>query len=516
MGNEGHREEDADGRDETILRLRLATLRRNLEQVRHTEGSVAQRREEIRALADVFDQAEGIQTKARYVVEGIDEAMQRVIDLQQLASVPKTIVDRLKIRLTEAASDATQVTEHAQRSASVIKAMSQRWSRLSADDLLDTHIREIFAEQAKNLVTAIDKLRTNSPDAAWSTYQQTIRGASEDLFSEYVEFLSGLALRDTGLGGPLTVAAAANEHDHGNGAIEQLGPDVYMMADDLVKQIYRIGEADLWHSLTIPARRDAAARTVARMIRLGFPEWTIWAVPLSAYEFGRVVIDRKKAEIVDRYAAANGAVGQGLEIVLADAFATYALGPAYAYASVYVLLDPGTAARRANGEGAAAAGPACGDSERAFVVFRMLELMDEGGALTAVINELRRRWMMAVRQAKGTELPDAAEAEPLERLTSHLWNFLRHNAPRIQYSARRWSAVIKWDPLAILVGQEWRLAPGREDVRDILNAAWHQRLATKPDSTPDPVTDQELADAALELWRRDLASRRKSSQPRGF
>ena len=38
---------------------------------------------------------------------------------------------------------------------------------------------------------------------AWRTYREEIRDQSDALFSEYVEFLGGLALRDTGLGGLL-------------------------------------------------------------------------------------------------------------------------------------------------------------------------------------------------------------------------------------------------------------------------------------------------------------------------
>jgi uncharacterized protein YukE len=508
-------QEEAGRGDETVLRLRLATLRRNLEQVRHTEGCIAQRRSEIQELETVFDQAEGIQLTAGYVVENVDRVMKLVDQLATIGGIPQRNAERLRERLTECARDANEVQQKAEQSAKVIDTMAQRWSRLSADDMFDTHIKEIFADQAKKLIDTIDSLEQETPDVAWGVYQKDVRVQSEDLFSEYVEFLSGLALRDTGLGVPLTsMAEADGEEEPENSAAKQLGPDVYMMADDLVKHIYRIGEADLWHSLTIPARRDAAARTVARMIRLGFPEWTIWAVPLSAYEFGRVVIDRRK-EIIRGYASKYGPVGHGFGIVLADSFATYALGPAYAFASVYVLLDPGPAQRRADGEERPAAGPARGDSERAFVIFRTLELMNAGEAFTAMISELRRRWEKAVEQAQGAPLPAAEAAEPLEQLTSHIFAFLRENAPRAEYPASRWQQVMTLAPLANLVATDWQMKPGKEDVRDILNAAWYQRISANS-NPPDPATDRALADAAFTLWRRDLASRRQRSRERNF
>jgi len=434
----------------------------------------------------------------------VAEGVEVLNNFDRMAQLPLPL-QRLREQLAMIMKDAWRAKEQAERSANIIEAMSQRWSRLSADTIFDTHIREIFSEQANRLMNIIDELGEESPDAAWSTYKKDVAAASENLFSEYVELLSGLALRDTGLGAPINPEP---DRQPGGGTLEQLGPDVYVMADDLVKQLYHIGEADLWHSLTIPARRTVAACTVARMIRLGFPEWTIWAVPLAAHEFGRVVVDRN--DFADD-PESNGFAGHGLEVARADVFATYALGPAYAFASVYVLLDPSAADWQARGKEPVDTGLLRGDSGRAFIIFRTLELMNEGDALTRVIDRLRGRWAMAVHQAGGSAFPAEEAGEPLEQLARHMWSYLRDKAPTIQYSPQRWRQAAQWDPLGGLVSRErWRLDPAREDVRDILNAAWYQRLAADP--APDPATDRSLAEAALALWRRDLDTRRRSGR----
>jgi hypothetical protein len=502
------REDRDSGQDESVLRLRLAILRRNLEQVRDTGGSVAQRRDEIQALEDVFDQTEGIQMKSDWVVENVEAGMKLVELLLKVPGIPEEAVKRLRGRLEECSRHACDVKEQAGVSANIITGMVRRWSSLSADEVFDAHIREIFADKAKHLMDVIDQLSRDPADAAWATYQNEIRAAAGDLFSEYVDFLSGLALRDSGLTGPV---AAHRQPDAGtgqeNGSEDGPGSDVYVMVDDLVKQIYRIGESDLWTSLTIPARRDAAARTVARMIRLGFPEWTVWAVPLSACEFGRVVIDKKRKDISRRFEARGETFGRGFEVVLADAFATYALGPAYAFASVYVRLDPSIAERRPAEQGHSGPGSLRGDCDRAFVVFRTLELMNEGEALTPVIDQLRQRWAAAVAQAGGAAPPTGEVAELLVRQTERIWEFLQQDAPTIRYTGRRWDQATGWPPLVDLLDRPARLGQG--DVRDILNAAWFQRL--NADTMSDPALDQELGDAALALWRRDFASRRRSS-----
>jgi hypothetical protein len=473
------------GEEQTVLRLRLATLRRNLEQVQSAGVSVAHRRKEVGALAEVFDDQEGIQLTGSLVVKDIGDCQETLAKLARGSALQGKLIDRLRDRLDDCAVNAMEVSEQAERSANLVAAMSRRWATLAADEKFDEHVRLVFVVKAKDLIEKIDGLATLTPSSAWDSFQKKIRAKSDALFSDYVEFLSGLALRDTGLGMPVPPVTA-----------EQFGPDVYVMADDLVKQIYRIGESDLWHSLTIPARRYATACTIARMVRVGFPEWTVWAVPLAAFEFGRVVID--EMEIVESFASEYGGVIDGLETALADVFATYVMGPAYAFASVYVLLDPRSE------------GPALTGSERAYVVFRTLELMDEGGLLGDVIDVLRSRWEMAVGQAQGAPLPTGDATLHLDRLTTHLRDFLKTNAPTIGYLAPRWAKVVTWSPLAALVASKRPLVLGQEDVRDILNAAWLQRLDGGDGTPTDRESDAALADEALALWRIDLDARRSN------
>ena len=98
-------------------------------------------------------------------------------------------------------------------------------------------------------------------------------------------------------------------------------------------------------------------KTVGRLVRLRCCEWTIWTLPLVAHEFGHIVIEESK-EISNRIEtisqahllALQEAFGPGakteplpraeLEEYLADAYATYVMGPAFACAAILLRLNP--------------------------------------------------------------------------------------------------------------------------------------------------------------------------------
>src|ERR1041385_5440331 len=98
-------------------------------------------------------------------------------------------------------------------------------------------------------------------ERAWDDYTNIVSEKNQLVFSDYFEYLGGLALRIAGLDN-----------------------DICRIADELMKRCGSVGINE-WSALTIPASKEAS--TLARSIRMRFPEWTIWAVPLTAHELGR-------------------------------------------------------------------------------------------------------------------------------------------------------------------------------------------------------------------------------------
>jgi hypothetical protein len=367
---------------------------------------------------------------------------------------------------------------------------------------------------------------------AWRRYLQLNR-RSQALFAECLEFVGGLAIR-------------TNKYEY----------EICQTADELIRScaIETIGRS--WNSLTVPAAPDALAKTMARMIRVRFPDWTLWTLPLTAYEYGHVAIEEeprlsqfvrtraahqsqgKLAEMVRRApqfepaepvepadlekleralrTCARNAVRdwQGqieddpklpaivrrlgaesvarvvraearhwadrelalLETLVADAFATYTMGPAYSCAALLLRFLP---TQQVN---------AVPDAERAHVVLRTLGVMSDegGGAYDGVIELVTEGW---ARVTTGAGLPpavDTARAKQLDALVVDvlvLFKSVLRTTGRFPHAHERdgWLAAqmltTRW--LKELERGEDKLSTDDVELtklRDALNAAWHCRL----------------------------------------
>jgi hypothetical protein len=495
--------------DDPLLRMRMESIRTNLEQVRDAKKFVVGRRTEIQDLTRVFDAQEGIQEIARNFLMGQLEECLRWAHLIPVTEGNRRLVEKLCSLLQEIILDARTVAEQATNTANIILTMGTRWSAISGNSFdFDSHLEQTFQDQAQALIDKIERIDLGSPVDAWEQYRTQIRDQSDVLFSEYVEFLGGVALRDTGLGGLVPSPLHPDEAEYNR--------DVCHMADELIRQIYYIGSEGLWHSMAVPGRRHATAGTISRMIRLGFPEWTVWAVPLAAFEFGQVVVDVN--HLVDNYPQPAGVSADDLRVALADAFATYVMGPSYALASILTRLEPAGAATpaplgcaAAAQAGGADAPPGLTDGERAQVIFETLRLMDEDATYTGVLEKLREQWSNSLGHS-GVAVDLLPESnDRVAGWTGYMQQVLKKSASRVIYRPSRWREAMDWQPLVQLANgletNEWRLNPQSHDVRDLLSAAWYQRV------TSDERSSRPLAVAALTLWRHDLAARTSRGVP---
>jgi hypothetical protein len=323
----------------------------------------------------------------------------------------------------------------------------------------------------------------------WCGYATEVMPEARDVFGEYVEFLEALALRFTGF-------------DRG----------ICRLADELIRETGQFPGFS-WNSVTLPARQETLS--MAYMIGLGFPEWTIWTLPLGAHALGQGFIrtNPKTIEFVEENAA-DEAAKEDLRILLADAFATYLLGPAYACAAILLRLDPYSAFA----DGALGA-------RRAQVVLgtlRLLSKRDPNRFADHTVDRLSPEWEQALREAgHGDPLdqPDSrgglskSEAATVDALVDHIAETVGRSRA---YKGSRWpDKVVNWAP---------RLRDGKIDdieidpddqlkhaLRDVLNAAWHCRLeltGKNADLTPIDKAAQELWD---KLERAEAPSVRQGS-----
>ena len=480
-----------------ILRVRLDALRKNLQQIMGMRDAILERRKEVEDLHRLArDQTSGIGWRLKALERQIDMALDTIKELQE-ADIAAARLEAPKSALESAMQESAQILEGFPRMEGIIGQMAERW-----DQIANERIPAELGNEAETRDTKIAEWQTSlqgpsppsasspgaaSPGEIWDEYEWMAFGKGESLFGEYVDIIGGLALRNTGV-------------DAG----------VCQMADDLLHCLSGAWRSRGSGSLAVPTRKMAPMESMGQIVRLGFPEWTVWAVPVAAHEFGHVALAGDSA-LMDRAETELEIPRPLLDTYVADAFGAAALGPAYASALVLLALDPCRADKEERAQ-APTSEPErtrtlSPDSGRFHVVREILEVMDEGnGTVSAVGETLREAWGSAL-DAFGLSIESAWE-ESLRGCAHFVWRHLYETAPQLRYRASQFSAVSEWDGLG---DHEPGVFPSAiDDVRDILNAAWQQRLASlAQDQDHDPV---ELAHDARKLWRERFG---RGTRPRG-
>jgi len=456
----------AGGRRDLVLGTRLGVLHANLDLVAKVVKAARERGNEVRELQrlhlDLKRSIGSVKVHARSSRDFIDMGSLEEAK-QALDSIAKHVED-LEATLRRCQTE--------------IERLAERQSELQPG--WDQSIEVGLVRQAEQSRANVENLRRrlDEDDAAadlrlvWGDYAQLLE-RGEPLFGDYVELLRGLALREVGL-------------DAG----------ICRLADPLLLQRLDRIPGFKWNSLTVPGFRGPASTPSARFVRLGFPEWTIWALPLAAQTFGRIVVSEHpnlRDEVVAPLSAGlDGGAVQHLEQCLSDAIAAWTLGPAYACAAVLMQFDPqpGDAGGRSL------------DGDRAEMIFQVWErVRTDAGFVNfgaALQRRLRDEWGAAGDQARpaaggaGDEAAVAADGGRVGRWAEKVHGWLRDNAKDVAYPVEAWeSKADDWSRK--LLGDSGKIEPRDTDLRDVLNAAWACRV-----DHPDRV--EEIEQAAKDLW----------------
>lgn len=319
----------------------------------------------------------------------------------------------------------------------------------------------------------------------WHRYDRVYQ-QSQAVFRECLEVLGGLAFRD-----------------------KKLDRNICRVADELIAHCAKTISGR--PSLTVPAPEEALNRTLGRIVRVPFPQWTIWTLPFTAHEYGHVVVNEQEPlrtvfqKEVEAWMADAGtasspeAVGGARACVgdfFADGFATYTLGPAYACAAVMTRFNP--SAPHAGGDET----PSC--AERARIIFAMLRRMDaaEGGLMRPyeqVVDHLEEAWRKVFERATSGPAPSGSDAR-LDRLVATMWQtFSREFYPLARYPAGEggWKVAMEWSAGWQKEIRDQRppsdpAVDGDSKLRNVLNAAWLCRLG-------EPGASSEIGEAAERL-----------------
>jgi hypothetical protein len=356
----------------------------------------------------------------------------------------------------------------------------------------------------KNLASQVDRLvhecqedldgvrKSNELGEAWRQYAR-VQERSQELFSGCFEFIGGAAFR----------------REMGRGDTSDEGGQIGEVADELMVEAASAALGRPGPYFTVPALEEALAESRVRTIRLRFPDWTTWNLPLMAHDFGHVAISDYQVEREFRLFAllkplsneimsqdeplqrqlsdapsdsireqiqrrAEKAAERRVRVLLADSFATWWMGPAYACAAIHLRFDPSTAY---------STNPYF--NERADMVIKILHAVAETDDHHGVANTLGDQWKAAVEEADPPDASSGVRADAVALLEDAIRKELSDLPSATEYATERWYSASAKSAKWIRErggGDVLDTKPGRDDgLRDVLNAAWLCRLKDPED-----------------------------------
>jgi len=366
-----------------------------------------------------------------------------------------------------------------------------KFTGLVGDELeKQKEILKSIREKLKEIEPLSDSTAEQVLSQAWTDYGNALN-RSQAVFREFLEFVGGLILRD-----------------------KEFDSEICDVADELIKSCSRLVLTNT--SIAVPAARDALTTAAGLMVRVRFPEWTIWTLPFTAYEYGHVVLNELTkftdliATEVDKWLkqdpdfqtleADKQATQESKQLLkkhaesyvkefLADIFAAYMMGPAYVCSAILLRFDPvGSSVKDTERPD---------DIRRGFVVLEVLNRMNQEShskPYTGVIEYLEDEWKGTKDRVKSSAKLEAWEEARLKALVDGWKGSKFYKLTKYPDSGQLdgWNFAAQWaqEWLTQLSNGIYQLKPPQKithlsKLRDVLNAAWFCRI-------PDPGNPNSL------------------------
>lgn len=365
---------------------------------------------------------------------------------------------------------------------------------------LDTHLRarvgarfdRLLSRQRTQITELRQQVSNNQPlQACWSQFRQLDLDC-RSLFEECLAFIQGALAR-------------ADAVDEG----------MCLLADNLLDDLAAWADVG-WRRFTILGTGELY-RDTAEIIRIHFPEVSLWGLPIVAHEFGHFLGPELRENQnggfkypfqgmlnhADEIRSSNWPLSHSTEWHhlhehFADLFAIYSLGPAFASSFILLRLNPVDAYKESPTHPSHA--------RRVHSIFWMLDRMDQEGGLLqpyrALIDMLRSLWQQGLQDVGQRGSLSNAEIALLESKLGELHDLLTRTTPtRLAYRVSDWqkSQIIA----TRLLSDMWSSGQNDGEVsrRDVLNAAWLSRLSLNPPNQYR-VNVNDINLRALETYRR--------------
>jgi len=265
--------------------------------------------------------------------------------------------------------------------------------------------------------------------------------------------------------------------------------EICEIADALLCELNEdLPETINWRGVTLLAEGNFFTETTG-LIRLPFPDFGIWNLPISAHELGHYVgprildsygtspyhslLDQKKTENSLKEPPARLSeeeLEQELSHVkefFSDLFAVYALGPAYAYSCMLLRFNPGDDL-------------ACEDSEthpsyakRVKFILDALEQMDKSEQFPKygkIRETLKQSWETNLKVAGRQPCLDNNDIDSLNFLFSKLYLIVDGHLSTVKYQG--WTRALDLRDEFMADKDPAKLLAADYTLADVLNAAW--------------------------------------------
>ena len=465
--------------DDIIIRTRLHTLKKNIQEILNFLESIKKQRRETQKLIELLTNQD-IQDAQETLLENISSTQSflgkclavKHCKYRQSGELKQTLDDLKKSQ--EAAEKLGMILGQI---VEIVKGIQKRAIKIGEER--GAAIPYIISSKLNLKLRDLEKIElsvaTVNLNQVWLDFK-IIEEECEPVFTEYINFLHGLATRETGF-------------DSG----------ICQFADRLLDDVAFIINQVPFNSLTIPDRYEKMSHTLASLIHMGFPEWSIWMLPLAVGEFGHVVASLNPP-IKDfiKTNSQDNLTEEQLQQLVADAFGTFTMGPAYAFSVILLRFDPLYAYSNRNNLPS--------EDRRFHVILTMLKIMNEEPDVerpyTGFIQFVSNQWKAALLQVQppGTPLTHQEIAQ-IENWTKNLRDVFWEQVWS-RYPYKDWIEVRQ-------LFQDWmcqntKIPDSLEKIirmkalpRHVLNAAWSTRIINCPGSPPE-----NIAKAALELWKK--------------
>lgn len=457
-----------DGPANGIVEIRRKVASGVLDSLQTALDIIAQQAQRIQELQSAIIQGKSALAKDRNAIDRASELLGG--DLRAVRTTVRAVYGDSEGNIDEEVDGAVQkAEEHLQQLNHALRNARETANRLIAHYY---HVDSIKLNERK------EKFEREGRNALARAGQSDPLKELKSIWEEGLDLLSGLCLRSEGL-------------DRG----------LCKFADAIIAETR-------WNSLkpmTVPGRGGPGHLT--SIVHLRFPEWTIWALPLTAHELWHLgvrsavrtipgAIARQSNDVLDLLLDTVRSQDPGaeeklrdskqiwnteeLQRCLADVFGVYVMGPAYACAAIWLVLDPQEAESR----------------QRALGILRALGT-GPNNEYAVVHGVLESQWRQATKDSGTTELKYADWVDALLK-------YLEGNAA--QFRIDRWGEIRQPWFEVLLNGKIDTLKVNSNDLRYALTAAWKARI-----EQPDQAS--VIAENCLKLCEKIITLRPASILP---